>query len=390
MKKILSTALALFLIAALSGCSKSSEKTSGTDFTDTGYTITNLDFENAEIIENMPESGKWYTLRFDYKQITKDSYNVLQEAAGYFGVSDLEKEKILCSVNYSQNEPNADIVYSEMNDEDFAITTYIRYISDDFYIDYNLSNRFEYYNRKALREILQKDYERLWSWKPGITGESTVKSYDLSKGADISDTYILNGKQTSIADALKYAEEVLNSGKMAPMTSKLLTYTPLSASVYRLSNDENAYNFDFQLNYDNVPLDASKTADAPDLDANDIFSNTFHLCMFTPESIDWIWSSPICFEAPTAQEECTIAVDFDKACKIVSEKLSQETVFKIEKAELIYYSRAVYNDSQVAPSTEFIVEPTWQFSFSSEVQEYGKLCVNVNAVTGEINLRQFV
>lgn len=390
MKKILSAALAIFLLAALSGCGKSSEKTSGTGFSDTGYTIKNLDFENAEIIENTPDSGKWYTIRFEHKRITKDSYDNLRDAAGYFGVSVLEKERILCSVNYSQDVPNEDIVYSEMKDEDFALTTYIRYISDDIYIDYNIANKFEMYNRKALREIRNEDYEKLWSWKPGFTGESTVKRFDLSKSADISDTYVLNGKQTAIADALKYAEGELNGGKMARMTSKLFTYMPVSAEVLRLSNDENAYMFDFQLNYDNVPFDASDAVGDPELDDNDIFSNVFSLCMFTPETIDWLWGCPLCFEAPTVQEECTIAVDFDKACKIVSEKLSQETVFKIEKAELIYYSRAVYNDSEVAPSTEYIVEPTWQFSFSSGVQEYGKLCVNVNAVTGEMNMRVFV
>lgn len=187
----------------------------------------------------------------------------------------------------------------------------------------------EQYNRKALKEIRQEEYEKLWCWKPGFTGESTVKSYDLSKGADISDSYILNGKQTMIADALKYAEDALNGGNMVHITSKLFTYTPLSVDVYRLSNGENAYIFDFRLNYDNVSLDASKTADAPELDTNYIFSNRLHICVFTPESIDWLWSCPISFEAPTAQEECEIDVDFDKACKLVFEKFSQETVFKI-------------------------------------------------------------
>lgn len=384
---IFSTAL-----LALSGCSGDKTQSSGDNTQSLGITTQckNLELEKTNVIENTPESGKWYTLRFDYKQITKDSYNVLQAAVGYFGVSEPEKEKILCSVNYSQDEPNEDIVYSEMKDEDFALTTYIRYITDDFYMAYNLSNRFEYYNRKALREIRNEQYDKLWEWKPGFTGETTVKRYDLSNSADISDAYVLNGKQTTIADALKYAEGELNGGKMARMTSKLFTYTPVSAEVLRLSNGENAYNFDFQLNYDNVPLDASKTADAPELDTNDIFSNRLHICMFTPESIDWLWSCPISLEAPTSQEECTIAVDFDKACKIVSEKLSQEKVFEIERAELIYCSRAVYNDSETAPSTEYIVEPSWQFSFASGVQEYGKLCVNVNAVTGEINMREFV
>lgn len=379
-------------ILALSGCSGDKTQSSGDNTQSVGITTQykNLDLENTNVIENIPESGKWYVLRFDNKRITKDSYNVLREAAGYFGVSEPEKEKVLCSVNYSQDEPNEDIVYSKMQDKDFAITTYMRYISDDIYIDYNIANKFEMFNRKALREILHEEYDRLWSWKPGFTGESTVKSYDLSEGVDTSDSYVLNGKQTSIADALKYAEDALNSGNMAHMTSKLFTYSPVSVDVLRLSNGENAYNFGFQLNYDGVPLDASKTAVAPELDSNDIFSNSFHLCMFTPSSIDWIWSCPVSFDNPTVQEECEIAVDFDNACKIVSEKLSQENVFGIEKAELIYCSRAVYNDSEVAPSTEYIVEPTWQFSFASGVQEYGKLCVNVNAVTGEINMRQFV
>lgn len=176
------------------------------------------------------------------------------------------------------------------------------------------------------------------------------------------------------------------------MASKLYTYTPLSVGVYQFSNNKNAYAYDldFQLNYDNVPIDASNSADAPTLDSNDMFSNKIHLSMFTPSSIDWIWSSPIGFEAPTIQEECELTIDFDDACRIISERLSQDHVFKIKKAELIYSVRAVYNDSEQSPSTEYIIEPSWQFSFATGTQEYGRLCANVNAVNGNLNLRQLV
>lgn len=331
-------------------------------------------------------------MRFDYKRLTKDSYNVLREAAGFFGVTEPEKEKVLCSVNYSSDVPNVDVVYPEMKDEDYAKTTYMRYITDDLFLAYNLSNRFEFYNRKALREIRHEDYDSLWEWKPGFTGESTVKSYDLSDGTDISDSYTLNGKQVSISDALKYVEDALNSGKMAPMTSKLYTYTPVYVSVCQFSNNKNAYAYDIrsQLNYDNVPIDASESAAAPSLDSNNLFSNQINLCMFAPSSIDWLWTCPINFEAPTTQEECEITIDFDNACRIVSEKLSQEKVFEIAKVELIYSVRAVYNDSEESPSTEYIIEPSWQFYFGSGTQEYGGLCANVNAVNGTINLRQLV
>lgn len=197
-------------ILTLSGCSGDSTQSSGDSTQSIGDNTqsigdntkyVNLDMENADVIENVPKSGKWYTLKFDYKKLTKDSYNVLLDGAKAIGIAEPEKEKVLCSVNYSDDEPNADVVYPEMKDEDYARTYYMRYITDDIYIDYNLSNRFEFYNRKALREIRNEEYDRLWEWKPGFTGEAKVKSYDLSENADISDSYTLNGKQTSISAA---------------------------------------------------------------------------------------------------------------------------------------------------------------------------------------------
>lgn len=198
------------VILTLSGCSGDSTQSSGDSTQSIGDNTqsigdntkyVNLDMENADVIENVPKSGKWYTLKFDYKKLTKDSYNVLRDGAKAIGISDLEKEKVLCSINISSDDPYKEVVYPEMDEKDFARTYYMRHVTDDIFIAYNLSNRFEFYNRKALREIRNEEYDRLWEWKPGFTGEAKVKSYDLSENADISDSYTLNGKQTSISDA---------------------------------------------------------------------------------------------------------------------------------------------------------------------------------------------
>lgn len=360
-------------ILALSGCSGKETQDLGNK---TQY--INLNLENAEIIENIPASGEWHSLKYAFDNITESSLDLLQKAAGNFGCSPSESE-VLCNVRYSIDgkEKFVDYTFDELAATDLPKTEYLRYVGEDFYIAYNLSNRFELYNRKALREINGEQYESQWEWKPGHTGEKFGETYDLSQNRN---------PPAVLTSAIAFAESELNSGKLSPITSELFAYTPMSAEILTLSNGANAYEIYFVLNYDGVPMDSSRTAANSNLERNDIFANKLSLCMFSDKSIDWLWSPAITFDKSTSQEECTISIDFGKACEIVSEALSKEAMFEIDKVELLYYTRAIYSSG----STEYIVEPSWQFSFASGVQEYGKLCVNVNAVTGEMNMRQFV
>lgn len=160
------------LVLALSGCS--SDKLAVSDESYENY--VNLDITGIVVEENTPESGEWYSLQFNYDRITKDSFSILSEAAKYFGVSDMEKGKVLCSVDYDSNDPTLDIAYPEMDDDDSTKTLYMRYIDDDLFISYNCSNRIELYNRKLLREINGEDYDSTWEWKPGRTGENNYQT----------------------------------------------------------------------------------------------------------------------------------------------------------------------------------------------------------------------
>lgn len=378
-----------FVSLALSGCSKdetsdSSDGQSSSTIADTGIPekpqYVNLNFDNAVVNEYAPKSGDWTVMRFDRISISADTFTVLREAADALGKKELNAENVLCDVCFNNNDWG-DVGYSEMTDSYYGNTDYMRYIDDDFYIDISVANRIEAYNRKALREIAGKAYDTTWGWKPGFTGEKGIKSYDLSTGIDIADTYTLNGEEVSVSAAAKYAGDMLNGGGLAHMASPFYTYTPLSADVYQFSDDVYGYHFKFQLNYDGVAFDGTDSANT---DGKGIYANSIRLLMLTGSSIDWLWSNPISSGEPVSAEKCEIAIDFDEACRILSETFSRESVFNIRTAELLYCVCTVNENGSLA-------EPMWQFTFGSGVQEYrGGLCVNVSALSGEVYMRQLI
>lgn len=350
----------------------------------------NLDLGETVVIENVPESGVWKSVRFkNTPYLTPETADSLKKAAGGFGIFNLDTKNILYDVRVESHAPYDEIPYSEMSEEQYQKAEYMRYIADDLYIDYCIVNRILFFNKKTFREIKGADYDSTWGWMPGFGKEPLEKSYTISAGDEILDSYNLNNSSVSINDAMKFAAERMNSGELPYITSKLFTYTPIRAEVYKMNENSYAYSFDFSLNFDGVPLDSSNSSDLSVEDTAPIFSTTVHTCMFTPNSIDWVWSSVLNFEEAALCEDVEIAVDYDEACRILSEKLSQESVFKIYSAELLYGLCGFKTDDLDHTWTnENVVEPFWQFKCSSGTQEYGIVYADVNAVTGEIYLRR--
>lgn len=395
--------LCFAVLLALSGCSKdetsdSSDGQSGSATVNTGTPekpqYVNLNLDNTVVTEHSPLSGEWKILRFDVPLITPDTFTVLKEAAEAFGGYEPNGDNVLCHVFFAENpvkeDDVMDITYNEMKDDYYEKTTFMRYVGDDFYMDVYRGGRIEAYNRKTLREILGITHERTWSWSPDWNDNQTIKSYDFRNGAEIADHYPLNGADVSVSGAAKYAGELLNSRQLPHISSKLFTYTPLSASVLKYNGDIYAYNLIFQLNYDGVPLDASFTAGdkTAGLDNKGLSSEPLHTLMLTGSSVDWIWTPDINDITLVSQETCGIKIDYNEACRLVSEALSQEHVFPVSEAELLYCSRLLYEDSTERNVTGYTLEPMWQFSLRTDTQ-LGGLCVNVNAVTGEVHMRRF-
>lgn len=365
------------------GCSKQMPNKLNSTNLEQSQSYGNLDLENVKITENTPESGKWQILEFDYKFISADTLTTMQETADAYGSFPLDSNHILCDVWLNDNE-STDIPYAEMTADKYDSTLYMRYIDNDLYMDINLAGKLEIYNRKSLKDILDISFNGTWSWRPSFNG-SVIKKYDFLTELVSTDSYQLNGTDVSVNDALAYASDYLNSKELPYITSKLCTYTPLNAEVYKFSEESYGYYFTFQLNYDGVPIDVTQGAN---FENNYMFSNTIKLLMLTKSSVDWIWTCAWNADTPTLQEPCEVTIDYEEACQILSDCLSQEHTFTVKEAELLYCTREIPDEISEWGLSGIIAEPMWQFTITNVgVQEYSVLYVNVNAHNGEVYMR---
>ena len=378
-KHCLCPVITIAAMMLLSGC------TGDTDTVENRQKYENLDLSNTSVIMHIPESGEWRTLSFDYPSLSDDTITVMRKIADEYGGFTLDSGNILCNIYVSDDngfvKESYDADYADMTPQQYDMTAYIRHIDDVFYMDFNAAGRIELYDRSAVKNILDITYDLTWSWRPYFGGGKEISSYDLLADENVADTYRLNGKDISVNDALIYATDYLNNGKLAHTFPKLYTYTPLTAVVYQFSDDAYGYFFEFQVNYDGVPFDAANAT-------GDVFSNKMHICMLTEASVEWIWACVLTDDTPDLSAPCEITVDYDEACQIVSEKLSQEHVFNVKEAELLYCTYELDNEAVAWVGSGFVVEPMWQFTITDVgVQEYSIIYINVSATNGEVYLR---
>lgn len=357
--------------------------TSVSEYKKTG--LSNLDLSNTKVTENVPKSGEWKIMYFDYQPINDDMINILKAAAKAYNGESIDESKVFCKVfTHGANEPGEDHAFKDMTEERYKNTEFMRYIGDDLYMDTSVFGKIELYDRKNVRDILGIDYEKAWSWRPYLNG-SAEKSFDLQTASPVTDSYELNGKQVSVDTALKYALSYLSSGELSPICSAAYEYAPLYAYVYNFGNEKYGYYFTFSLLYDEVPLDASSAGSYEDTVP---VANTIKLLMLSENSVDWIWTCVMNQDTPASQEKAEINIDYEKACEIVSDTLSKEHVFTVSEAELIYCVTSRKDESFPWLYTGNKVEPMWQFDIKDVgVQEYKSLCIDVSAADGKVYMR---
>lgn len=400
MKKILlpkpfPVLMAILLLCGSSGCSIFERNSSELNNSEQGTldndksesnnsTNSNLDLSNTKITENIPRSGEWKTMTFDYlPNVNANTLNTLQDAATAYNGETIDENKVFCNVFKDENEP-VDYAFPDMTDELYKDAAYMRYVGDDLYIDTTIHGKIELYNRKNVKEILGIDYDKGWSWRPFLD-KSAIKNFDLQTASAVTDSYALNGKQVSIDDALQYALSYVNSGKLSPICSAVYEYAPLFVDVYKYDEEKYGYYFAFSLSYDGVPFDSSFAGDSDDID---FVTNTINLLMLSENSVDWIWTCVINQDTPVSQEKAEINIDYEKACEIVSDALSQEHVFTVSEAELIYCVTSLTDENATWLYIGNKVEPMWQFHIPNVgVQEYKSIYIDVSAADGKVYTR---
>lgn len=382
--------LALFL----AGCSKGGGTigdNSNSDVTVEG--IKNLDLTNVVISEHTPSSKEWHTLRLNRIPMSPDIADYMKNTADVLGVSDFNEQNIMYDVRNSDKDLNGIFSIDEMTDDYFADLFSARFVTDDFYFELTQNSMVIFNNRKLIRDTVDDpkmiNDEPFYGWYPNSSDTEVIKSYDVSDKEGLKDKYTLNGKEVSILDAMEYAKKFMNEEQPRQNNSDIFSYEPIEIEVYKQTDTSYGYYFRFQTYLDGVPIDAAHVGNIPGSPSS-LFSMFNYVYMLGPSSVAYYWASPLYNNELSSKEPCEIKVDFNEAAAIVSEKLSHEHVFTVERAELMYCvdgndPTKINDDRPLRRHT--VIKPMWQFTITNTgMHDYETLFAYVDAVSGEMSV----
>lgn len=355
------------------------------------YKIENLDYENANVIEDTPISGKWQRMTYKAAGMDENSADRMAKIAmAAYGVTINEDDillrmwkedstfdvyKKLSEVDMSKYD---DLQYTDSNEVPYNS---MFYSSDDIYIEIMLpgDGRVELDNRKAVNDFLGTEW---WyttgSWRPSydITGdEYVVPSEHYVDTSDETSTCVLDGKTVKVADAVRNAQKIISESDVFP---KGFDTKVRDITLYTYENGKQSLQITFMYTYDGVTF---KSGPSHEFDEGRTVNNApphhFSCGMLTENTIDWIWFDELDGATAFTKKDCEVTVSREDALKLVSQRLSQNDTFSVEEIQLQYVSR------RVDGGRSFISEPTWQFYITGKTD---RLYAYVSAVDGTTNI----
>lgn len=384
----------LGILAAISvicsGCSDS-------NCSDSNYSIgeqelNNLNMENIVVIDTPPSSGSWKSIYFNSVRFSEDTHYYVDEIARNFNNSEIDNRRLQYRVSLGDTfyGPEAsdtkDIIADEMSDEQYENSLLVKYRDENVYVEVmSVLGLAEMYNPRSVIDMLSIESDFSWSWKPEISGYIVNKVEPNSE----TDFCILNGEKVCINDAVAYAANILNDGNQNGILEDGLKVNPIKAEIYGFTDCENqGLSITFELVYDGIPIEGNRVS-ALSLEGNDnegkgksVLEYPVYACMLTKDTIDWLRVAPanICDDL-FCVEETQISIDYDKACSILSSIMSNEVVFNVAEARLMY---AVTSNSEDGYNTDsYEISPKWRFHLTDvKAQEYRELYVYINADNG--------
>ncbi|HCD70667.1 MAG TPA: hypothetical protein DEQ68_08595 [Ruminococcaceae bacterium] len=410
MKKTISAVLAFILISTLSGCEsqtvseestvKTESSSTASSSTDSGtvsvdnpgeldksYTIENLDLTNTEIIENTPNSGKWKKYTFKFPDLDKQSAARIVKMADAYGVTVSEDDVELMIFENGEDIFVPFSKYDNYNTDDpenFPFTTAL-VCNDDIFMEVQAptGGMIELNNRKNLAKcVLGQRTDIKQVWRPSFSNAKHVAK--IEKG-DETATCILDGKTVKVADALRNAEKIVSENKK--LFPALFSARTKNIDTYSYDNGNQSLTFDIGYSIDGVPLEDSPSLAIEDENGRSykVYPVTVPAAMLTENSLDWIWFNVIDGTVPLTDEDCELVVSREKACEIVSKKLSQEYKFNVKDIQLMYAAQ------RVGDGIHSLIEPKWRFSLTGITgQKYSSLYIYVSAIDGDVQISQMM
>ncbi len=210
-------------------------------------------------------------------------------------------------------------------------------------------------------------------------------TYIATYAPDSKESYKLLDKEIPINEAVDYYEHYIN-GLPYPRDKNFKTVV-ISVEVYKVTDNVYGYYFLTDKEYQGVPFDYIRdgTQLSNFIDYTSCGGNAF---MVESDDVDVVYAyyANQYITSETAYKEI---IPFEKACQIISEKMTDIVVFEVQRAELIYSeimgkTSDGYVDVENPTSS---VSPTWKFTLHNPNDIYDYICY-VDAVDGE-NFRYY-
>ena len=208
---------------------------------------------------------------------------------------------------------------------------------------------------------------------------------DLRKDDITGISYRLDGQEVSLEEAIIFAEKTMTENKDLPLISTPgFEYRVESVQIYQFGKN-NALHFTMNLYYQGIKLAPELNGAPENANASDVsYIPTLNKCtMFQKDKLGGIYIFDFLNEKQDSTAIAKPTINYKKALQILSGYLSNEHVFKILDAELVY-SFYVKGNGDTADGVNHI-SPVWQFEVSTEMmQQYSKLFILIDVESGEI------
>lgn len=396
-KKYICLELAFLLLAA--GCSEETNlnsnelisleeiRTESVNINDLDQKYENLDLSKTSVyIPDCDQINDFSIFPVSVSPEEREAF--LLETAKWFGGEEPDINNIIY-----RSYDGEDASYQEVKDDpDRGQQYFVYYKNDDLDLGINIPGQYIYALKKETAKTAGKEEASSWFID---NQETNLGEYDLREEIPHIDISLQDAVQP-LAEIVENMVSVLNEKTFFKIDG--LTLCPNKAAVYRVGEKEGV-NVSFRYKYKNVPIDYHSYASNIETGEFDGYHGNLacDASAVLKNGIDEFYGAHLYFTG-SAKEPCDKFIGFDDFLGMVSEKLTGNSTFVVESAELLYGVKNIYpkgwdslpkEEKFNIPPIELKAYPMWvaylpRTNFTSNP----RVLLTVDAVTGEMALYQ--
>lgn len=264
----------------------------------------------------------------------------------------------------------------------------IRYCTPSLYIDMTNILQLMIYHPEEVERITGEEIDYKQVWLPNEHAKA-IQAYVIGEDDITGISYCLDGEVVSLEESIAYLENELTNNDELPLISKQGFQSHVSKVEIYQFGDNYAYYFTTQLYYDGIKVD-DQFGDSYEKNQQGNFlrfvGTINKYSMFSKNVINGMYTFDWLNEKQEEVKTVKGTIDYHQALEILSNHLSQDYVFEVVKAELVYnfFLESVDDKDGFEGGNNRIV-PHWQFEISTEgMQQYNRIYILIDIQTGEV------